>query len=66
MLLNDLREPSAAIAEFGRVIRPGGRLVILMLHPCFYNKHTERHEATNGLLAASYFGARSVEQTFRG
>ncbi len=63
-VLNDLREPSNAIAEFGRVTRLGGRLVILMLHPCFYNKHVERHHETNGLLAASYFDLRGIEQKF--
>lgn len=51
-VMNDLHEPSTAIGEFGRVTRRGGRLAILMLHPCFYNKHAERQEANNGLLAA--------------
>jgi ubiquinone/menaquinone biosynthesis C-methylase UbiE len=63
-LFNDLRDPSKPIVEFARVLRPGGRLVILMLHPCFYNKHTERDQATNGLLASSYFDVRSIEQHF--
>jgi SAM-dependent methyltransferase len=63
-LLNDLYDPSKSIGEFARVLRGGGRLVILMLHPCFYNKHSERHEATNGLLASSYFDTRSIEQAF--
>jgi SAM-dependent methyltransferase len=63
-LLNDLYDPSKSIGEFARVLRGGGRLVILMLHPCFYNKHAERHEATNGLLASSYFDTRSIEQVF--
>jgi hypothetical protein len=35
-----------------------------MLHPCFYNKHAERDQATNGMIASSYFDVRSVEQTF--
>jgi 2-polyprenyl-3-methyl-5-hydroxy-6-metoxy-1,4-benzoquinol methylase len=63
-LVNDLQEPSQPIREFARVLRSGGRLIILMLHPCFYNKHAERHQATNGLLAASYFDTRSIEQHF--
>jgi 2-polyprenyl-3-methyl-5-hydroxy-6-metoxy-1,4-benzoquinol methylase len=63
-LMNDLRDPSAAISEFARILRQAGRLIILMLHPCFYNKHTERDQATNGLLAASYFDVRSIEQPF--
>jgi 2-polyprenyl-3-methyl-5-hydroxy-6-metoxy-1,4-benzoquinol methylase len=63
-VLNDLYDPSKAIKEFARVLRSGGRLVILMLHPCFYNKHAEREQATNGLIAASYFDTRSIEQAF--
>jgi 2-polyprenyl-3-methyl-5-hydroxy-6-metoxy-1,4-benzoquinol methylase len=63
-LLNDLYDPSKAISEFARVLCRSGRLVILMLHPCFYNKHAERDQATNGLIAASYFETRSIEQTF--
>ena len=35
-----------------------------MLHPCFYNKHAERDQATNGLIASSYFETRSIEQVF--
>jgi SAM-dependent methyltransferase len=63
-LMNDLRDPSKAIAEFSRVVRAGGRLIILMLHPCFYNRHAERDETTNGLLASAYFDVRSIEQNF--
>jgi 2-polyprenyl-3-methyl-5-hydroxy-6-metoxy-1,4-benzoquinol methylase len=62
--LNDLHDPSKPISEFARVLRNGGRVVILMLHPCFYNKHAEREQATNGLIAASYFDTRSIEQAF--
>jgi SAM-dependent methyltransferase len=63
-LLNDLYDPSKPISEFARVLRSGGRLVILMLHPCFYNKHAERHQATNGMIASSYFEIRNIEQPF--
>jgi 2-polyprenyl-3-methyl-5-hydroxy-6-metoxy-1,4-benzoquinol methylase len=63
-LVNDLFDPSKPISEFARVLRSSGRLVILMLHPCFYNKHAERDQATNGMIASSYFDIRSVEQTF--
>jgi len=63
-LLNDLYDPSRPISEFARVLRSNGRLLILMLHPCFYNKHAERNQATNGLIAASYFETRSIEQVF--
>ena len=63
-LMNDLYDPRKPISEFGRVLRSGGRLIILMLHPCFYNKHAEREQATNGLIAASYFETRNIEQAF--
>ncbi len=63
-LINDLSDPSKPISEFARVLRSGGRLVILMLHPCFYNKHAERAQATNGLIASSYFETRCIEQVF--
>jgi hypothetical protein len=46
------------------VLRSGGRLIVLMLHPCFYNRHAERDQTTNGLLASSYFDVRSIEQAF--
>lgn len=64
-LVNDLFDPSKPISEFARVLRSSGRLIILMLHPCFYNKHAERDQATNGMIASSYFDIRSVEQTFK-
>ena len=64
-LVNDLFDPSKPISEFARVLRSKGRLIILMLHPCFYNKHAERDQATNGMIASSYFDIRSVEQTFQ-
>jgi len=63
-LINDLYDPSKPISEFARVLRSGGRLIILMLHPCFYNKHAERDQATNGMIASSYFETRSIEQVF--
>jgi 2-polyprenyl-3-methyl-5-hydroxy-6-metoxy-1,4-benzoquinol methylase len=64
-LINDLYDPTKPIREFSRVLHSGGRIIILMLHPCFYNKHAERNQATNGLIASSYFETRSVEQTFK-
>jgi 2-polyprenyl-3-methyl-5-hydroxy-6-metoxy-1,4-benzoquinol methylase len=63
-LISDLRDPGGPIKEFARILRSSGRIIILMLHPCFYNKHAERDQATNGLIASSYFETRSIEQTF--
>jgi len=35
MVLQDLAGYEAALGEFARVLRPGGRLVFSVLHPCF-------------------------------
>lgn len=61
--LNELRDPRPAFAEFARLLRPGGRLVVLMLHPCFYGGRDpsgRRLELDTGL----YFTTRRVEQPF--
>ena len=63
-LLNDLEDPAQAIREFARVLSEEGRIVILMLHPCFYNKHAERDEPGNNLLTSTYFQTRGVTQNF--
>jgi 2-polyprenyl-3-methyl-5-hydroxy-6-metoxy-1,4-benzoquinol methylase len=63
-LLNDLEDPTQALREFARVLSDDGRIVILMLHPCFYNKHAERDQPGNNLLTSAYFQARSVTQNF--
>jgi 2-polyprenyl-3-methyl-5-hydroxy-6-metoxy-1,4-benzoquinol methylase len=63
-LVNDLPDPSGPIREFARLLRPEGRIVILLLHPCFYNKHTERASASNGIGASAYFQVRSIDQHF--
>jgi len=63
-LMNDLQNPTQALKEFSRVLRSRGRVVILMLHPCFYNKHAERGQPENNLAAGSYFQTRPVTQNF--
>jgi ubiquinone/menaquinone biosynthesis C-methylase UbiE len=62
--LNDLEEPAQAIGEFSRVLSPDGRIVIMMLHPCFYNKHDERDQQSNNTIASTYFQTRSATQNF--
>ncbi len=58
-VLNDLEDPAPAIAEFARVLRPGGRAVALLLHPCFYGS---RGQAADRHI---YFGGpRRIEQHF--
>jgi ubiquinone/menaquinone biosynthesis C-methylase UbiE len=63
-LMNDLEDPTQTLKEFARVLRPRGRVVIFMLHPCFYNKHAERDQPENNLPTSSYFQARPVTQNF--
>lgn len=63
-LMNDLQDPAQALKEFARVLRDRGRVVILMLHPCFYNHHAERAEPENNLPTNSYFQTRRIVQNF--
>ncbi len=63
--INDLENPDIAIREFARVLRSGGRLIILMLHPCFYSSHADRNQEVSHAIAASYFSERSICQTFK-
>jgi len=63
-VLNDLQDINAPISEFARVLRPGGRFVALMLHPCFYGYRAERTAIRRTLAVTEYFGQRAVEQPF--
>ena len=63
-LMNDLQDPAQALKEFARVLRDRGRVVILMLHPCFYNNHAERAEPENNLPTSAYFQTRRIVQNF--
>lgn len=62
-LFSHLQDPTQAINEFGRVLRSGGRLVILTLHPCFYVENSEQG-AMNSVPASRYFASRGVDQRF--
>lgn len=64
-LFNDLPDVAGPVSELARVLRPGGRLVILMLHPCFYGYRAERQEIRRSLPVADYFAARVIEQRFK-
>jgi 2-polyprenyl-3-methyl-5-hydroxy-6-metoxy-1,4-benzoquinol methylase len=64
-LLNDLPDINGPVGEFARVLRPGGRLTALMLHPCFYERRAERTQRSHALTAGEYFTRRRVEQPFQ-
>ncbi|GAA4232598.1 class I SAM-dependent methyltransferase [Actinomadura meridiana] len=62
-LFSHLPDPTDAFRELGRVMKSGGRLILLTLHPCFYVHHSERG-ARDSVPAAQYFGGRGIAQRF--
>lgn len=63
-LPHGLREPGRRFAEFARVLRTSGRLIVLTMHPCFYVARDRRRSADTGFALDDYFGGRIVEQRF--
>ena len=57
-LLNNLRDIKLPIGEFARVLRPSGRLIALIRHPCFYGYRRT-------LAWTDYFSQRAIEHPFR-
>jgi ubiquinone/menaquinone biosynthesis C-methylase UbiE len=64
-VLNDLQDIATPFREFARVIREGGRIVILMLHPCFYSANAERSVNHRYPTPDEYFHLRTIEQQFK-
>ncbi|SRR6266498_543673 len=63
-LINDLADPSIPFQEFARVLKGGGRVVILMLHPCFYVSRSTEQRSGGELISSEYFRVRRIEQHF--
>jgi 2-polyprenyl-3-methyl-5-hydroxy-6-metoxy-1,4-benzoquinol methylase len=63
-IMTDLSDPSPALKEIGRITKSGGKLVILMLHPCFYTGNSDEHSYA-GMSASAYFITRVVAQQFK-
>lgn len=60
----DLEDLEGSLAEIARVLRPAGRVVIMMLHPCFYGARSENSGQRRMLSAGEYFETRTFEQEF--
>jgi ubiquinone/menaquinone biosynthesis C-methylase UbiE len=68
MVLMDIADMAAAVAEFARVVRPRGRLVISITHPSFFMWCWERSAAGDKLWKPvdDYLTARSTVIEFWG
>jgi len=59
-VINDVDNPAAVLKEIGRVTKAKGRLILLMLHPCFYTANAER-DVSGSIPAKDYFDIRKVD-----
>lgn len=69
MALMDVPDYAAAVGEFARVLRPGGRFAFAVLHPCFFTRGLAVVRAAEGrkagLRVAHYFDERPYTQRWR-
>lgn len=63
-VLNELSDMPGAVRELARVLRPGGRLVSMMLHPCFYRANFARGDHMEPVESVDYFSVREINQDF--
>ena len=63
-LPNAIDEPAQRFIEFARVLRPGGRLVMMSQHPCFYAGRVEDQGDRGQIDVPEYFSGRTVAQHF--
>jgi hypothetical protein len=64
-LPHGLANPGQRYVEFARLLRPGGRMIIVGQHPCFYSSRAERSTPSGGAFSVDdYFDGRVVEQHF--
>jgi len=66
-VINELPEPAPAFTQFAGVLVPGGTLVILMLHPCFYATRRDRERGVSDQskqIARNYFSPRRLTDHF--
>ncbi|MGH3866243.1 MAG: methyltransferase domain-containing protein [Pseudonocardiaceae bacterium] len=62
-VMSDVAGPEAALNELGRVTNSGGRLVLLMLHPCFYTAYAGRGDYGD-IPVDVYFSTRQIDEKF--
>lgn len=69
MSLMDMPEPGEVIKAAAKVLRPGGRLVFSILHPCFLTPFREWHRDADGnkraLMVSDYFDSGPIETTWQ-